>query len=265
MTPASTRKNDFSRLRTPVLAAAAVAVVGAMQPARAEEPRAVIELFTSQGCSSCPPADELLAQLASDPGLITLSLHVDYWDRLGWKDTLAKHAFTERQYDYAKTRGDGEVYTPQAVINGVAYTVGSRRAGIETAADVTSRRLTVPLSLARTGGDVVVTVPAGKVPADAATPARLIALPFVASRQVAIGRGENARHEVTYTNVVRDILPLGDWTGTPLTSTIPASAMKGSDGVVVLLQTGSPRKPGAIIGVGRIGLRATEEREGSAD
>ncbi len=215
-------------------------------------PRAVIELFTSQGCSSCPPADALLAKLAREPDLITLSLPVDYWDRLGWKDTLAKHAFTERQVAYSKVRGDGEVYTPQAVVNGREHAVGSQRSAIDAAIADTSRSLTVPLEVARAGDDIVVSVSGAQ---GQATPATLVLLPIVASRQVAIGRGENARRTVTYTNIVGDILPLGDWSGAPLRRTISANTLKGYDGLVVLLQTGSPREPGAIIGAGRTALR----------
>ena len=87
------------------------------------EPRAVIELFTSQGCSSCPPADRYVAELAKDPSLVILSWPVDYWDYIGWKDTFASPAFTARQKAYAAARRDDQVYTPQAVIDGVAHAV----------------------------------------------------------------------------------------------------------------------------------------------
>ena len=93
----------------------------------------VIELFTSQGCSSCPPADKLLGELARDPSLIALSLPVDYWDYLGWKDTLALHGHSDRQRAYAQARGDREVYTPQVVVNGVVHVLGSDKAAIEHA------------------------------------------------------------------------------------------------------------------------------------
>src|SRR6201981_2801086 len=95
------------------------------------EPRAVIELFTSQGCSSCPAADKLLGELSRDPSLVTMSLPVDYWDYLGWKDTLALHGHSDRQRAYAETRGDRAVYTPQVVVNGVVHVLGSDKAAIE--------------------------------------------------------------------------------------------------------------------------------------
>src|SRR6476620_3682028 len=107
------------------------AIIAIILPAHAE-PRAVVELFTSQGCSSCPPADRILGELAKDPTLIALSLPIDYWDYLGWKDTLADARFSARQKAYSQVRGDREVYTPQVVVNGSAHVVGSDRDGIES-------------------------------------------------------------------------------------------------------------------------------------
>src|SRR5215468_12158362 len=99
---------------------AALVLLGLGAGAAAADAKAVIELFTSQGCSSCPPADKLMGAWAKDPEIVALSLPVDYWDYLGWKDTLASHDFSERQREYAQSRGDGDVYTPQAVVNGSA-------------------------------------------------------------------------------------------------------------------------------------------------
>ena len=115
-------------------------------------PRAVIELFTSQGCSSCPPADKLLGQLAGDPSVIALSLPVDYWDYLGWKDTLALHGHTVRQKAYAQARGDGAVYTPQVVVNGVVHALGSDKAAIEKAIAERSLPSTCAIPLTTTCG-----------------------------------------------------------------------------------------------------------------
>src|SRR4029077_2524492 len=89
------------------------------------EPRALLELFTSQGCSSCPTADKLLGELANDPSLVALSVPIDYWDYLGWKDTLALAGHSRREHAYARTRGDGQVYTPQVVVNGSVHVLGS--------------------------------------------------------------------------------------------------------------------------------------------
>jgi hypothetical protein len=214
-------------------------------------PRAVIELFTSQGCSSCPPADRLFAKLARDPDVITLSLPVDYWDRLGWKDTLAKHAFTERQVAYSKVRGDGEVYTPQAVVNGTAHAVGSQRAAIDAGVAGTAASLAVPVTATRAGDHVAVSVGAAAGAAKAGT---VVLVPYLGEREVRIGRGENARSTVTYTNIGTDIVPLGAWTGAQLDLNVPLARYKDSDGVVVLLQSGSPERPGAILGAARAAL-----------
>jgi hypothetical protein len=133
-------------LFTIFLATIALAAPAAAQDAVQEKPRAVVELFTSQGCSSCPPADKLMTELSKDPGLIVLTLPVDYWDYLGWKDTLAQPAFTQRQRAYSAVRGDRQVYTPQAVINGASHAVGSEKAAINQA--IVSTRLQPALTRA---------------------------------------------------------------------------------------------------------------------
>ena len=133
---------------TATLAAASVALG---LSSAAAEPRAVIELFTSQGCSSCPPADHVLGELARDPSLIAMSLPIDYWDYLGWKDTLAKPRHTARQRGYAHARGDREVYTPQVVVNGAVHVLGSDKGAIERAIAQTRRNaatLSLPVKLA---------------------------------------------------------------------------------------------------------------------
>src|SRR5260370_11560003 len=114
------------------------------------QPKAVTELFTSQSCSSCQPADRLLVELARDPSLVALSWHVDYWNNLGWKDTFSEPAFTARQKAYGAVRGDGDVYTPQAVVNGLSQVVGSDHSQIDAAiANQRGSEPTVPLTLRR--------------------------------------------------------------------------------------------------------------------
>src|ERR1700681_4440438 len=108
--------------------------------------RAVVELFTSQGCSSCPPADKLIGELAGDPSLVVMSIPIDYWDYLGWKDTLASPRNTARQKAYARVRGDGQVYTPQAVVNGSIHALGSDKAAIEQAIAKTHKNGAMSLS-----------------------------------------------------------------------------------------------------------------------
>src|SRR5215475_3578675 len=108
------------------------AIIAIIRPAHAD-PRAVVELFTSQGCSSCPPADKVIGELAKDPDVIALSMPIDYWDYLGWKDTLADARFSARQKAYSRMRGDRDVYTPQAIVNGSAQVIGSNLESIKQA------------------------------------------------------------------------------------------------------------------------------------
>src|SRR3954464_8034252 len=132
------------------------AIIAVIRPAHAE-PRAVIELFTSQGCSSCPPADRILGELAKDPSVIALSMPIDYWDYLGWKDTLADSRFTARQKAYSQVRGDREVYTPQVVVNGSVHVIGSDLAGIENAIHVTKKAdgvMSVPVTMTQAGTQI---------------------------------------------------------------------------------------------------------------
>jgi hypothetical protein len=232
------------------LAAAAVMAISVAGEARAGEVSAVLELFTSQGCSSCPPADALLAELAKNPALVALSLPVDYWDYIGWKDTLASPAFTERQKDYAAARGDGQVYTPQIVVNGITHVVGSDGSKVAQALQAAAGQqgaLSVPLQVSEVNGDLVGEVGAASdgVPKWGS----ILLLQVAKKRIVAIGRGENAGHTFTYTNVVRSIDRIGMWSGTAMRFDVPAAEMnrRGSDGYVVILQSGKSDRPGAIL------------------
>jgi len=227
-----------------------IAIAG---PASAQPP-SVIELFTSQGCSSCPPADALLEKLATEPDVIAVSLPVDYWDYLGWKDTFAKPAFSQRQRAYAIARGDRQVYTPQAVINGAAHANGASRREIAAAMAETSARGDVGMTLAKTGGDVTVSIAADKA-GSAARVGTLVALPIIGRREVSIGRGENARTKVVYTNIAQDVIALGTWSGGKLDVRVPAPAMAGAEGLVVLLQASSASAPGPIMAAAKVDLK----------
>lgn len=219
--------------------------------AAAKTPVAVIELFTSQGCSSCPPADELFAKMAHEPDIITLSLPVDYWDRLGWKDTFAEPAFTERQRAYSLRRGDGQVYTPQAVVNGVEHAIGSRRIAIDMAISDAGSPLPLSVEAKRSGDTIDVSIAGAKTD----EPAKIILMPILSKREVEIGRGENAHHKVVYTNIAREIRTLGDWNGEPVSEKIPVKSLDGYDGAVVLVQLGTLAYPGTILGATRIDPR----------
>jgi hypothetical protein len=232
--------------------AAVAATLTAGVSASAADPRAVVELFTSQGCSSCPPADKLLAEMAKDPTLIPLTLAIDYWDYLGWKDTLALAGHSNRQKAYSHVRGDREVYTPQVVINGVAQALGSDRGAIEKAVVQSHHKpslLSVSIDVAVADERVVVTLPNGNAAGD--VPAGEVWLcPLSRSVSVGVGRGENRGRTITYTNVVRRWVKLGTWAGKGETFTVPVDAIKstGVDAVAVILQSGSPDKPGAVLG-----------------
>jgi len=221
------------------------------------EPRAVIELFTSQGCSSCPPADQLAGEFARDPSIIVMSLPIDYWDYLGWKDTLALPGHTNRQRAYARTRGDREVYTPQVVVNGSVHVLGSNKAAIESAIVQTDKQpgtLSLPVTLSVANGQISATVPAAK---GAASKGEVWLCPITKDVSVVIGRGENTGHTVTYHNVVRRWIKLGDWNGTAHTFTLPVSDVGASDidTVAVVVQSGSKEAPGAMLGANVAALR----------
>ena len=226
-------------------------LVFAALPSAMADPRAVIELFTSQGCSSCPAADELLSRLHADRSLIPLSLPIDYWDYLGWKDTLAIPNHTARQRAYSQVRGDREIYTPQVVVNGIAQAIGSDQAGIENAVAQTRNypsTLSVPLEVKVADNRVSVTLPARHRAEPGGAEVWLCALS--GSVAVGIARGENRGRTITYTNVVRRWVKLGSWNGKSENFTVPIDAIKfvGVDAVAVILQSGSFEKPGAIMG-----------------
>ena len=219
-------------------------------PSAKADPRAVIELFTSQGCSSCPAADQLLAELQADPSMIPLSLPIDYWDYLGWKDTLAIPGHTARQRAYSQVRGDREIYTPQVVVNGIAQAIGSDQAGIENAVAQTRNypsTLSVPLEVKVADSRVSVMLPASHR-AEAGGEVWLCALSSAVS--VGIARGENRGRTITYTNVVRRWVKLGNWNGKSENFKVPIDAIKfdGVDAIAVILQSGSSERPGAIMG-----------------
>jgi hypothetical protein len=241
----------------------AIALIGAsLTTAAVAGPRAVIELFTSQGCSSCPAADKLLGELAQDPSLLTMSLPVDYWDYLGWKDTLAVHGHSVRQQAYSDMRGDRERYTPQVVINGVVQVLGSDKAAIEKAIaqmGSTAAPLRLPVTIAIGDGKITVNVPAG---ANAQGTAEVWLCPVTAKAPVAIGRGENSGKTLIYNNVVRRWVKLGDWNGKAMSFTVPVADLpKGDmspadiDRVSVIVQSGSAAKPGLMLGAATTALR----------
>lgn len=236
-------------LKTVAAGLLAAGLATAAQAGEGQRPVAVVELFTSQGCSSCPPADALLGTLAQRDGVVALTFNVDYWDYLGWKDTLASPLFTKRQRDYAEHRGDGQVYTPQMVINGHEHLVGSREMEIREAIATELARAPesfVPVSMEHRGKELIVHV--GAAPDGTAVPdATVWVATVVPQTRVAIARGENGGRELTYYNVVRQIVPAGMWSGAPVTVTLPADELvdEAATECVALLQVDGG---GAILG-----------------
>jgi hypothetical protein len=221
------------------------------------EPRAVVELFTSQGCSSCPPADKLAGELARDPSIVVMSLAIDYWDYLGWKDTLALPGHTNRQRAYSKVRGDREVYTPQVVVNGVVHTLGSDKNAIETAIAQTRKQdgtLALPLSMSVANDNIAISIPAAK---DASPKGEIWLCPITRDVTVSVGKGENTGHTLTYHNVVRRWVKLGDWNGAARDFNVPVRDMTalGADTVAVVVQAGTKEAPGNMLGAAVAALK----------
>lgn len=221
------------------------------------EPVAVVELFTSQGCSSCPEADRLLGEISKDKKIIAVSLPIDYWDYLGWKDTLADPKFSARQKAYAKIRGDRQIYTPQIVVNGRLHALGSDRASIERAISESSGKngvMSVPMKVSVGDGRISVSVSDSNI---GTRTAEVWICAVAKSMPVSIGRGENRGREIVYHNVVRNWLKVGDWSGKQASWSVPIENLssEGVDGTVVYLQEGNREKPGAMLGAVYSSLR----------
>ncbi|HSF63926.1 MAG TPA: DUF1223 domain-containing protein [Paracoccaceae bacterium] len=200
------------------------------------EPGVVVELYTSQGCSSCPPADDFMAVLADEPGVIALALHVDYWDYLGWADAFAQAQFTDRQKAYARSAGKKMIYTPQMIVGGQDRMVGHK---VEDVRAAIARHAGLPrdvrLTVTREGDTIRITATAVP-PADRRLRVQLVR--YLPEQQVAIERGENAGRIVTYRNIVTSWQGVGEWHAmTPLDMGLPA---QGDEPVVVILQEDGP-------------------------
>ncbi len=219
-------------------------------PAAAGELRGVVELFTSQGCSSCPPADVELGRLTQEGDILALSYHVDYWNYLGWQDTLSDPANSERQNGYARTLGTQSVYTPQAVINGRDHAKGADAAairGLLSKFETSGTGLTVDVGLTRKEDMLEVTI-AG---APDGGKAEIVMIYFDKATTVEIKRGENRGKRLTYHHSVRDLEIIGMWTGQELRIDLPGTVLGNNPdrGCAVLLQRIDGKgRPAAIIG-----------------
>lgn len=206
----------------------------------AERP-VVVELFTSEGCSSCPPADAYLTELSrSGRSVLPLAFHVTYWNGLGWKDPYSLDAATQRQARYGSRFGDGS-YTPEMVVDGAHGFVGSERGEVGAAIQrARGNRTAAAMSVTREGGRLSIEVAAGS------GTGRLLLIGFDPQHRTAVGRGENSGRTLTESNIVRSIRPIGEWSGAPLQ--LSEAAPAGED-VAVLLEA----PDGRIIGASRLG------------
>ncbi|HTN62394.1 MAG TPA: DUF1223 domain-containing protein [Devosia sp.] len=235
------------RILGPLCGLAAVLVLAA--PAGAEtlraHPKAVVELFTSQGCAQCPPADALLSSLAGDDTIIALAYHVDYWDYVGWPDTFGNADNSNLQRSYAKGWNSSRIYTPQMVINGTKDVIGSRRNEVQSA--LNAAVLSLPVELTTTSRMLKISVPPRAGDRDAV----VWLVTYRDRAEVDIDSGENAGKSMVYTQVVTKRQLLGMWeatTGAQLKLPLDEVLDENSTGVAVLVQQDDNGLPGRIIG-----------------
>lgn len=213
-----------------------------------KQPEGVVELFTSQGCASCPPADAALKHLIDDGSIVALSYHVDYWNYLGWADTLASKENTARQYAYAKMFGRNGVYTPQAVLNGRDQVNGANLAGIKgrlMALSGANEGMKVPISAERKNDEIDISIGEGDGKAN------VVIVYFNRQKVVNVEKGENGGKMMSYWHAVRDIQTIGMWDGKSARFVLPASVLdqeKDSGCAVLLQRMKDAETPGAIVG-----------------
>lgn len=224
------------------------AFLAAASAADIKRPLGVVEMFTSQSCASCPPADRSVEELADTDDVIVLAYHVDYWNYLGWTDTMSSAENTKRQYQYGKALGRSGVYTPQAVLNGRVQTIGKGASYLRqklSGLAEEKRGLSVPVTASFDGDEVDINVGAGEGKAD------VLVVYFNSHQRVEIEKGENKGKVIDYRNIVTDIQTVGMWHGEPLSITLPSRVLepRTSDGAAILLQevddNGNPK---AILG-----------------
>lgn len=244
---------------------------GAAIAGESRTPKGVVELFTSQGCASCPPADATFGQLVAQGDVVALSYHVDYWNYLGWTDTLASKENTERQYGYAKTMGRSGVYTPQAIINGRAHVKGTDLSAINTKVDTlkgSGQGLVVPVNAAMNGDEIEINIGQGEL--SVPNEAEVVVAYFTKQQQVEVTKGENSGKSMNYWHSVYDVQSVGMWNGKSMTLKLPGKIMGKSkkDGCAILLQASGPNgEPAAIIGatVLMVGRKKDDADQSSAE
>lgn len=221
-----------------------------LSPALAGEiklaPKAVLELFTSQGCASCPKADAMLTEMSKRPDVLALAYHVDYWDYIGWQDTFGTKENSDRQRDYAESWGSSRIFTPQLVVNGKGGLVGSKRDAVTKALGGAS--LPLDVKLVEAAGDMLqISVPGKPGQGDA----MIWLVTFLDHADVTIERGENEGKKVAYTQIVTGRQVLGMWkadAGAELTLPLSEVLTGRSNGAVILIQADRGGLPGPILG-----------------
>ena len=243
--------------RALILVAAVLATTASVANAPAEEARrskpiGVVELFTSQGCSNCPKADRAIEELARRGNVVTVAYHVDYWNYMGWQDTLSAKENTERQYGYAKTLGIKNVFTPQIVLNGMSDTkLTNPDRLVEELAKLNGTPEGMPVSVSAELSPEEMTITIGDGPVAGIDKADVVVAYFRKHSTVEIQKGENQGRKIVYRNAVTKLETVGIWEGKALTVKLPAAvlAKRGFDGCAILLQShDADNNPGRILG-----------------
>lgn len=236
-------------IRLAALALAALGFASAADAGATDRPLAVIELFTSQGCASCPPADKLFGQFAARDDIVALAYHVNYWDYLGWQDKLANPENTERQYAYMRAFGARSVYTPQAVINGRTHLSGGKKPDVTLTLDKlaeTGQGMNIDLHVSEKSDTYMIDVGTAKAPTSSA---HVIVVHYLPPQVVDHKKGENKGLSVTYWNAVSAFHTAGMWHGKAQRYELPKSEVEKKGGCAVLLQAvGKDGLPGPILG-----------------
>jgi hypothetical protein len=218
----------------------------------------VVELFTSQGCSDCPAADRLVTELAKRKDVIALSLPITYWDMLGWKDTYATDANTQRQKSYARAMSHSGIYTPQMIVDGRFDVVGNQRdrvmAALAARVNDGLGEISIPITIGTASGRVEIVIPAAKTKTKPL--ATIWVMRTLNQGAVNVEQGENRNHLLTYTNVVRDLQRAGEWSGEAMKIDLPLNLANAKhDGIAVILQA---RDYGPVLGAATLQLQASD-------
>lgn len=215
--------------------AASLLTFAAGTSAHAENAPVVVELFTSQGCSSCPPAEALLVNLAADPSILPLTLHVDYWDYLGWKDPYSSAANTERQRNYSSYLGRNNVFTPQVMVDGSFSAVGSNSGEVNNAIAKARKQTHGAVSITPAPNGKALSVEVAQANLGLTSPASVLAFRFTRQTSTQVKTGENRGETLNTVNSVTSITRLGEWQEKPARFEV-AAPTRADEGVAVIVQ-----------------------------